>query len=101
MLLLAKRKLLEQREVFYKISYDASGQRKETEMNRLQQRAARKRMVDTHFAHLPGKLDHASAVAWVVGSEDGNNNDILLDAKSKVSLSLSTNPSNIYTETDF
>lgn len=96
----AKRKLLEQREVFWKISYDASGQRKEVEMNRSQQRAARKRMVDTHFSSLPGKLDHASVVAWCVGSDDGNNNDILLDPKSKT-LSLSTNPSNIYTETDF
>lgn len=55
----AKRKLLEQRELFWKISYDPSGQRKEVEMNRLQQRAARKRMIDGHFSSLPGKLDHA------------------------------------------
>lgn len=96
----AKRKILEQRELFWKISIDATtGQRKEVEMNRLQQRAARKRMVDTHFSSLPGKLDHASVVAWCVGSDDGNNNDYL-DPKSKT-LSLSTNPSNIYTETDF
>lgn len=96
----AKRKMLEQRELFWKISYDGSGQRKEVEMNRVQQRAARKRTVDTHFSQLPGKLDHASVVAWSVGIEDGNNNDILLDPKAKT-LSLSTNPSNIYTETDF
>jgi hypothetical protein len=96
----AKRKLLEQHECFYKISYDANGQRKEVEMNRLQQRAARKRMVDSHFSMLPGKLDHASVVAWSVGLDDGNNNELHLDPKSKT-LSLCTNPSNIYTETDF
>lgn len=96
----AKRKLLEQRELFWKISHDPSGQRKEVEMNRLQQRAARKRTVDAHFGSLPGKLDHASVVAWSVGIDDGNNNDIILGPKAKT-LSLSTNPSNIYTETDF
>lgn len=102
----AKRKLLEQRELFWKISYDAQGQRKEVEMNRVQQRAARKRCIDTHFSSLPGKLDHASCVAWSVGSEDTNNNsDLLLDPIPKVTrshaLTLSNNPSNIYTETDF
>lgn len=99
----AKRKILEQRELFWKISYDATtGQRKEVEMNRLQQRSARKRMVDTHFSMLPGKLDHASVVAWNVGVEDGNNNNnnVPLDAKAKT-LSLSNNASNIYNETDF
>lgn len=99
----AKRKLLEQRELFWKVSYDPSGQRKEVEMNRMQQRAARKRTVDSHFSMLPGKLDHASVVAWCVGVDDGNasnNNEILLDPKAKT-LSLSTNPSNIFTETDF
>lgn len=96
----AKRKILEQRELFWKTSYDPSGQRKEVEMNRLQQRAARKRMVDTNFSSLPGKLDHASVVAWCVGIDDGNNNDLPLAPKAKT-LSLSTNPSNIYTETDF
>lgn len=96
----AKRKILEQRELFWKISHDPSGQRKEVEMNRLQQRAARKRMVDSNFNSLPGKLDHASVVAWCVGIDDGNNNDILLAPKAKT-LSLSNNPSNIYTETDF
>jgi hypothetical protein len=104
----AKRKLLEQRELFYKITYDTQGQRKEVEMNRVQQRAARKRCIDTHFSTLPGKLDHASVVAWNVGSEDTNNNtDLLLDPIPRAtrmnvaSLTLSTNPSNIYTETDF
>lgn len=99
----AKRKLLEQRELFWKISYDAaSGQRKEVEMNRMQQRAARKRMVDTHFSMLPGKLDHASVVAWSVGVDDhnntSNNNDLLLNPRQAKTLSL--NP-NIFTETDF
>lgn len=98
----AKRKLLEQRELFWKISYDAQGQRKEVEMNRLQQRASRKKIIDSHFSLLPGKLDHASVVAWTVGNEDSNNNsDLLLDSKTKTTLTLSTNPSNIYTETDF
>jgi hypothetical protein len=102
----AKRKLLEQRELFWKISCDAQGQRKEVEMNRVQQRAARKRCIDSHFSTLPGKLDHASVVAWSVGSEDTNNNtDLLLDPIPKATkthaLTLSTNPSNIYTETDF
>lgn len=102
----AKRKLLEQRELFWKISYDAHGIRKEVEMSRVQQRAARKRCVDAHFSMLPGKLDHASVVAWTVGIEDGNvvnNNELLLDPKTTkvTTLTLSTNPSNIYTETDF
>lgn len=103
----AKRKLLEQRELFWKISHDAHGQRKEVELNRLQQRAARKRVVDAHFNLLPGKLDHASVVAWTVGIEDGNNilnnNELLLDPKTTkvTTFTLSTNSSNIYTETDF
>lgn len=104
----AKRKLLEQRELFYKISYDTQGQRKEVEMNRVQQRAARKRCIDCNFSSLPGKLDHASVVAWTVGNEDtaNNNIDFLLDpiqkpTKNHATLSLSTNPSNIYNETDF
>lgn len=103
----AKRKLLEQRELFWKISHDAHGIRKEVEMNRLQQRAARKRVVDTHFSLLPGKLDHASVVAWTVGIDDlnnvNNNTELLLDSKTTkvTSLTLSNNPSNIYTETDF
>lgn len=98
----AKRKLLEQRELFWKISYDPSGQRKEVEMNRPQQRAARKRIVDTHFGLLPGKLDHASVVAWCVGLDDGNtsnNNEIVLNPRHTKTLSL--NPTNIFTETDF
>jgi hypothetical protein len=98
----AKRKLLEQRELFWKISYDPSGQRKEVEMNRLQQRAARKRVVDTHFSMLPGKLDHSSVVAWSVGVDDNNtsnNNEIVLNPRQAKTLSL--NPTNIFTETDF
>lgn len=113
----AKRKLLEQREQFWKISYDAQGQRNEIALSRLQQRAVRKRVVDQHFSSLPGKLDHASVVGWTVGIDDGinnhssnsynnnnnNNSDLLLDSKTKsaATYTLSTNPSNIYTETDF
>ncbi|KAG5681278.1 hypothetical protein PVAND_010729 [Polypedilum vanderplanki] len=104
----AKRKLLEQRELFWKMSYDAHiGQRKEVEMTRLQQRAARKKCVDTYFSTLPGKLDHASCVAWCVGIEDGNNNnninsnELLLDPKTKKSATLTLNPSTTLCETDF
>lgn len=63
----AKRKMLEQRELFYKVATvvappdPATGTssgvvKKEIEMNRIQQRAARKRVVDGQtFSHLPGK----------------------------------------------
>ena len=63
----AKRKMLEQRELFYKVATvvappdSATGTssrviKKEIEMNRLQQRAARKRVVDGQtFSQLPGK----------------------------------------------
>lgn len=65
----ARRKTLEQRELFYKIVTDPDGIRKEVEMTRVQHRAARKRIVDsTLFSSLPGKLDHASVVAFTVGS---------------------------------
>lgn len=100
----AKRRILEQRELFYKISYDANGQKKEVELSRGQQRAARKRTVDQHFSMLPGKLDHATVVAWTVGGEEMstnhnfNNNEIVLNNRQQKALSL--NP-NLYTETDF
>lgn len=42
----AKRKILEQRELFYKMSTGVDGVKREVEMNRLQQRSARKRVVD-------------------------------------------------------
>lgn len=63
----AKRKMLEQRELFYKVATvcappdpdtgTSSGVvKKEIEMNRLQQRAARKKVVDSQmFSLLPGK----------------------------------------------
>lgn len=64
----AKRKILEQRELYYKIQTRADGTRCEVELNRLQHKSARKRMVDsTTFSLLPGKLDHASVVAFTVG----------------------------------
>lgn len=67
----ARRNILEQRELFYRTSTDpATGQCREVELNKLQQRAARKRVVDgATFATLPGKLDHASVVAFTVASE--------------------------------
>lgn len=63
----AKRKMLEQRELFYKVAtavappdpqtgVSSGVVKKEIEMNRLQQRAARKRVVDGGtFSLLPGK----------------------------------------------
>lgn len=102
----AKRRILEQRELFWKISFDANGAKKEVELTRGQQRAARKRTVDQHFSMLPGKLDHATVVAWTVGGEEKssstnnlNNNEIVLNNRQTKALSL--NPSNLYTETDF
>lgn len=71
----AKRKMLEQREVFYKyvtvvsppdpITGKSGGVvRKEIQLNRMQHRAARKRVIDgPTFSLLPGKLDHATIVA--------------------------------------
>lgn len=71
----AKRNMLEQREVFYKyvtsvtppdpVTGKSSGvARKEIELNRMQQRVARKRVIDSQtYAILPGKLDHATIVA--------------------------------------
>ena len=68
MITMAKRKLLEQRELYYKIVTDAEGRRKEVELNRNQQRGVRKRMVEgSTFSSMPGKLDHASIVAFTVG----------------------------------
>lgn len=65
----ARRKTLEQRELFYKVVTGSDGVKREVEMNRLQHRSARKRVVDTNaFSALPGKLDHASVVAYTVGS---------------------------------
>lgn len=65
----ARRNILEQRELYYRFTTDHTGQRREVELNKLQQRAARKRVVDgSTFATLPGKLDHASVVAYTVGS---------------------------------
>ncbi|XP_055621012.1 PP2C-like domain-containing protein CG9801 isoform X1 [Toxorhynchites rutilus septentrionalis] len=66
----AKRKLLEQRELYYKIVIDKDGQRKEVEYSKQQQKVARKRTIEgSTFSTLPGKLDHASIVAYTVGIE--------------------------------
>lgn len=66
----ARRSLLEQRELYYRMVTDpVSGVRSEVELNKLQQRSARKRVVDgSTFSQLPGKLDHASVVAFTVES---------------------------------
>ncbi|XP_005188198.1 PP2C-like domain-containing protein CG9801 [Musca domestica] len=65
----ARRKTLEQRELFYKLSTGPDGIKREVELNRMQHRVARKRVIDSPaFAALPGKLDHASVVAYIAGS---------------------------------
>lgn len=64
----AKRKILEQRELFYKSSIRPDGKRTEIELNRIQQKRARKKVISgTTFSYLPGKLDHATVVAFTVG----------------------------------
>ncbi|XP_049279381.1 PP2C-like domain-containing protein CG9801 [Anopheles funestus] len=63
----AKRKLLEQRELYYKIVSDPDGSRREVAHSAHEHKVIRKRMVDgTTFSLLPGKLDHASIVAYTV-----------------------------------
>uniref|UniRef100_A0A2M4CRH9 Putative serine/threonine protein phosphatase signal transduction mechanism n=1 Tax=Anopheles darlingi TaxID=43151 RepID=A0A2M4CRH9_ANODA len=63
----AKRKLLEQRELYYKVVTGADGSRKEIRNTVQEHKAIRKRLVDgTTFSLLPGKLDHASIVAYKV-----------------------------------
>lgn len=85
----AKRKLLEQHENYYKLVANEQGYRREVEMSRGQQRAARKRVVDgSIFSTLPGKLDHASIVAWMVPLPPTN-------TTQKLSIPLN------YTETNF
>lgn len=83
----AKRNILEQRELFYRITTDANGVKREEELTRAQQRYARKRVVEgTTFSSLPGKLDHASVVAFTVGSNF---------------YGTEANRTSIYNETDF
>lgn len=94
MITMARRKLLEQRELFYKTSFNADGTRREVELNRLHQRNARKRVVDSAtFLSLPGKLDHASVVASVVGfASEPKHSPVLM---RNIALS------STYTETNF
>ncbi|XP_073823759.1 PP2C-like domain-containing protein CG9801 [Musca autumnalis] len=69
----ARRKTLEQRELFYKLSTGPDGIKREVELNRMQHRVARKRVIDSPaFSALPGKLDHASVVAYIAGSGGGS-----------------------------
>uniref|UniRef100_A0A1B0AZU0 PPM-type phosphatase domain-containing protein n=1 Tax=Glossina palpalis gambiensis TaxID=67801 RepID=A0A1B0AZU0_9MUSC len=70
----ARRKTLEQRELFYKLSTGPDGVKREIELNRMQHRAARKRVIDsTTFSALPGKLDHATVVAFTAGTYQSGN----------------------------
>jgi len=71
----ARRKTLEQRELFYKLSTGPDGAKREVQLNRMQHRAARKRVVDSSaFVALPGKLDHATVMAYTVGGGEDHNN---------------------------
>lgn len=83
----AKRNILEQRELFYRTTTDVNGIKREDELTRAQQRYARKRVVEgTTFSSLPGKLDHASVVAFTVGSHISSE---------------AANRHSVYSETDF
>uniref|UniRef100_A0A2M3ZGF8 Putative serine/threonine protein phosphatase signal transduction mechanism n=1 Tax=Anopheles braziliensis TaxID=58242 RepID=A0A2M3ZGF8_9DIPT len=63
----AKRTLLEQRELYYKVVTGTDGSRKEIRNTVQEHKIIRKRLVDgTTFSLLPGKLDHASIVAYKV-----------------------------------
>lgn len=68
MITAARRGLLEQRDLYYRQTVDpVTRERGEAELTRLQQRSARKRLIDSPmFGQLPGKLDHASVVAFTV-----------------------------------
>ncbi|KAH8369217.1 hypothetical protein KR009_004642 [Drosophila setifemur] len=71
----ARRKTLEQRELFYKLSTGPDGAKREVQLNRMQHRAARKRVVDSSaFVALPGKLDHATVMAYTVGGGEVQDN---------------------------
>lgn len=72
----ARRKTLEQRELFYKLSTGPDGAKREVQLNRMQHRAARKRIVDSSaYVALPGKLDHATVMAYTVGGGEVQDND--------------------------
>ncbi|EDW68191.1 PP2C-like domain-containing protein CG9801 [Drosophila virilis] len=72
----ARRKTLEQRELFYKLSTGPDGVKREVQLNRMQHRAARKRVVDSSaFGALPGKLDHATVLAYTVGGAASDASD--------------------------
>ncbi|KAH8419138.1 hypothetical protein KR222_006638 [Zaprionus bogoriensis] len=72
----ARRKTLEQRELFYKLATGPDGVKREVQLNRMQHRAARKRIVDSStFSALPGKLDHATVLAYTVGSSAPDSNE--------------------------
>jgi len=76
MITAAKRKILEQREIYYKVATGQGGIRKEVEKTNIQQRGARKRAIEgSTYSSLPGKLDHASVVAFTVGAGSIEQND--------------------------
>lgn len=82
MITAARRAMLEQRETYTRLCMDTRGSRKETELNRMQQRAARKRVVDSlPFQALPGKLDHASVVAFTCRHDQQHSNEAVLLCK--------------------
>uniref|UniRef100_A0A1A9WGT4 PPM-type phosphatase domain-containing protein n=1 Tax=Glossina brevipalpis TaxID=37001 RepID=A0A1A9WGT4_9MUSC len=88
----ARRKTLEQRELFYKLSTGPDGIKREIELNRMQHRAARKRVIDsTAFSALPGKLDHATVVAFTAGTYQSANK---INVNANKITTINTNNSN-------
>lgn len=66
-----KRKMLEQSENFHKIVIQENGVKIRVQLNRNRQRYARKKIIESSgFSMLPGKLDHASCIAWKVPTTD-------------------------------
>ncbi|XP_063987050.1 PP2C-like domain-containing protein CG9801 isoform X3 [Diachasmimorpha longicaudata] len=67
----AKRRILEDADLYYSQSKD--GQL--VQLSKLEQRSRRKKMLDK-MSMVPGKLDHATVVAYVVGSYDTPEGDL-------------------------
>lgn len=90
MITAAKRKLLEQDEIYYKINQIDGSSSVMKELSKVQQRRARKKVVESfEYTSLPGKLDHASCCAWKVPS------------LNMIAPTLSVHQTKNYTETNF
>lgn len=102
MITAARRNMLEQRETYVRLVTDpVTGQRRESELNKIQQRAARKRIVDSStFQSLPGKLDHASVVAFMCRRRRASMSEGATVNKSVAPQSSSKEQSSTVIETD-